>query len=46
MKFVVVDKVDDVTEEEPAVVLDEMLCPNLVEVEFRRVVEVEVEFMF
>jgi len=45
VEFVVVDVVDDVTEEEPAVVLDEMLCPDLVEVEFRLVIEVEVEFM-
>ena len=47
MEFVVVDVVDDVTAEEPeVVVLDEMpLCPDLVEVEFRTMIEVEVEFM-
>jgi hypothetical protein len=43
----VVDDVDVIEEEFAVVVLDEMLlCPELVGVEFRRLIEVEVEFMF
>ena len=42
-----VDDVNVVGDELAAVAIDEiLLCPELVEVEFRRLVEVEFEFMF